>query len=89
MKKEFYLGHPYGVLPKWLQFIIFIHSGLFNGGGGWRWKKLKRINCWSGKHIYQPEFNKCKDGRSIKILDSVRSHCTQCGYIKKIDTLQD
>lgn len=76
--KEYYLGHPYGVMPKWMQFIIFIHSGLYNGGGGsFKLYKLGRLNCWFGKHKYHPEYN-----GNIKIQDFVRNKCMRCGYNK-------
>ena len=26
MKKDYFLGREYGVLPRWMQFIVFIHS---------------------------------------------------------------
>jgi len=80
MKKDYFLGREYGVLPRWMQFIVFIHSGLFGGGGGkWRFSKLKRVFCWYGIHEYPPEYNK-----HIKIQESVKIKCTRCGFVTKL-----
>lgn len=85
MKKP-YLGHPYGVLPKWMQFVIFIHSGLFNGGGGvWHFAKLHRIKCWYGRHkyLFPDGYNYCSDGSRIKVQDFVRDTCSRCGFTNR------
>lgn len=84
MERDYFLGREYGVLPRWMQFIIFIHSGLFSGGGGkFKFTKLKRIFCWYGIHEYPPEYNICKNGNKIKIEEFVKITCKRCGYTEK------
>lgn len=83
MKKEYYLGREYGVLPKCLQFIIFIHQGLFNGGGGkWRWNKIKRIHCWYDRHEYLEKYKYTESGQGIEVVEYVRKRCKRCGFIR-------
>lgn len=48
IKYDPYLTREYGVLPRFLQFYIFMKKGIYRGVG---WKiKWQRLYCWRNKH---------------------------------------
>ena len=76
IQRENYLGKKYiSGLPKWLRYLIFLKTGLYNGGG---WKiKLGRIFCWFDRH------------KLTHIYPIKRVDCVDCGFQVKLEEINN
>ena len=72
---EIYLHY----LPKWIQFIVFLYRGVYNGYTSFN---LNRVLCWYGKHNWgNCKYDKWEDGTK---LNKYHKQCRRCGIPSKI-----
>lgn len=81
MKYRPFLSREYDVLPRFLQFIIFINQGVYRGGSPWfsfKWfiikRKIQRIHCWNNNHKWNKRDWLDKDSKLIPYVV-----CNICG----------
>lgn len=68
-------------LPKWVQFVVFLDRGLFNGFSTF---KLSRVWCWFGKHKWSThKYEEWKDGVKTKLYTHLCRRC--CMTSKKYE----